>query len=50
MMTFVGTIRDNIDPVGTHTDTEVWLALEQARMKDHVQSMVRYFRTKKAIT
>lgn len=28
---FEGTIRDNIDPMGTSTDTDIWVALEQVR-------------------
>ncbi|RFN54506.1 putative multidrug resistance protein [Fusarium flagelliforme] len=36
---FEGTVRDNLDPCGDHDDTELWAALELARLKDHVASM-----------
>jgi ATP-binding cassette subfamily C (CFTR/MRP) protein 1 len=36
---FEGTVRDNLDPAGVVDDTELWSALEHARLKDHVASM-----------
>ncbi|KAJ4324230.1 ATP-binding cassette glutathione S-conjugate transporter ycf1 [Neodidymelliopsis sp. IMI 364377] len=36
---FEGTVRDNLDPGHVHDDTELWSALEHARLKDHVASM-----------
>lgn len=36
---YIGTIRENVDPTRTSTDQEIWKALEQARLKEHVQSM-----------
>ncbi|KAL1999896.1 hypothetical protein VTN02DRAFT_3829 [Thermoascus thermophilus] len=36
---FEGTIRDNLDPQHVHEDTELWNALEHARLKDHVANM-----------
>jgi hypothetical protein len=34
-------MRDNLDPTGAATDDMMWRALEQTRLKEHVQSMVR---------
>ncbi|PWN29615.1 hypothetical protein BDZ90DRAFT_230483 [Jaminaea rosea] len=34
-----GSLRDNLDPTGASTDQALWRALEQAKLKDHVQSM-----------
>jgi ATP-binding cassette subfamily C (CFTR/MRP) protein 1 len=34
-----GTLRDNIDPTGTYNDEEMWKALTQARLKDHIMSL-----------
>ncbi|KAJ1599986.1 hypothetical protein NDA14_006518 [Ustilago hordei] len=34
-----GTLRENLDPTGRSDDAALWKALEQARMKDHVQSL-----------
>ncbi|KAG0413192.1 hypothetical protein HPB47_009666 [Ixodes persulcatus] len=31
-----GTLRENLDPTGSHTDEEIWTALEQAHLKDVV--------------
>ncbi|EEC20311.1 ABC transporter, putative [Ixodes scapularis] len=31
-----GTLRENLDPTGSHTDDEIWTALEQAHLKDVV--------------
>ena len=36
---FEGTVRDNLDPGHVHDDTELWSALEHARLKDHVAGM-----------
>lgn len=36
---FEGTVRDNLDPGHVHDDTELWSALEHARLKDHIASM-----------
>ncbi|KAJ5638820.1 oligomycin resistance ATP-dependent permease yor1 [Penicillium herquei] len=34
---FAGTVRDNIDPLGEHTDQELWLALRGAWLADSMQ-------------
>ncbi|XP_040069750.2 multidrug resistance-associated protein 1 [Ixodes scapularis] len=31
-----GSLRENLDPTGSHTDQEIWAALEQAHLKDVV--------------
>ncbi|OCH93693.1 metal resistance protein YCF1 [Obba rivulosa] len=36
---FEGSIRDNIDPTGAHDDSDIWTALEQARLKDFITSL-----------
>ncbi|GAM86695.1 hypothetical protein ANO11243_047140 [Dothideomycetidae sp. 11243] len=36
---FEGTIRDNLDPSHVHDDTELWSALDNARLRDHVSTM-----------
>ncbi|KAH8832602.1 P-loop containing nucleoside triphosphate hydrolase protein [Flagelloscypha sp. PMI_526] len=36
---FEGTLRDNIDPVGTYSDDKIWIALEQAHLKEYVESL-----------
>ncbi|KAG0054044.1 hypothetical protein BGZ83_012033 [Gryganskiella cystojenkinii] len=36
---FAGTIRFNLDPLGTKTDLELWQALEDSYLKDYVTSM-----------
>jgi ABC-type multidrug transport system fused ATPase/permease subunit len=36
---FSGTIRMNLDPFSSHTDDEVWNALEQVDLKNHVMSL-----------
>nr|GAT42967.1 predicted protein [Mycena chlorophos] len=36
---FEGTLRLNIDPVEQHSDAEIWVALEQAHLKEYVQSL-----------
>ncbi|KAG8083509.1 hypothetical protein GUJ93_ZPchr0015g7009 [Zizania palustris] len=35
---FEGTIRSNIDPIGQHSDAEIWTALESCQLKDAVAS------------
>ncbi|PNS15381.1 Metal resistance protein YCF1 [Sphaceloma murrayae] len=36
---FDGTVRDNLDPSHVHDDTELWSALDHARLRDHVAEM-----------
>lgn len=36
---FEGTVRDNLDPGHVRDDTELWSALDHARLRDHVSSM-----------
>ncbi|KAF9941830.1 hypothetical protein BGZ67_003920 [Mortierella alpina] len=36
---FAGTIRFNLDPLGAKTDHELWQALEDSYLKDHVSQM-----------
>ncbi|KAF2142975.1 uncharacterized protein K452DRAFT_225985 [Aplosporella prunicola CBS 121167] len=36
---FEGTVRDNLDPGHVHDDTELWSALDHARLKDHIAGM-----------
>ncbi|VUC27576.1 unnamed protein product [Clonostachys rosea] len=36
---FEGSIRDNLDPSQEHDDTELWSALDEARLKEHVANM-----------
>ncbi|KAH8832587.1 P-loop containing nucleoside triphosphate hydrolase protein [Flagelloscypha sp. PMI_526] len=36
---FEGTLRDNIDPVGTYSDDKIWIALEQAHLREYVESL-----------
>ncbi|KAF8527278.1 P-loop containing nucleoside triphosphate hydrolase protein [Gautieria morchelliformis] len=36
---FEGTMRENVDPTGVHEDANIWTALEQAHLKDFVQSL-----------
>ncbi|KAL8927949.1 MAG: hypothetical protein Q9208_002024 [Pyrenodesmia sp. 3 TL-2023] len=36
---FEGTVRDNLDPGHVHDDTDLWSALDHARLKDHVWRM-----------
>ncbi|KAF2858159.1 hypothetical protein K470DRAFT_260080 [Piedraia hortae CBS 480.64] len=36
---FEGTVRDNLDPGNDHEDTELWTALENARLRDYVASL-----------
>lgn len=37
--TIEGTVRQNLDPFGQYTDTQIWRALELAHLKDHVEQM-----------
>ena len=34
---FTGTIRTNVDPLGQFTDDQIWTALEDVRLKHHVE-------------
>ncbi len=34
---FTGTIRSNVDPLGQFTDDQIWAALEDVRLKHHVE-------------
>ncbi|GAA5854514.1 hypothetical protein JCM9279_000825 [Rhodotorula babjevae] len=36
---FAGTLRQNLDPSGQATDAQMWAALEQCRLKEHVERM-----------
>ncbi|GAA5978963.1 hypothetical protein JCM5350_004190 [Sporobolomyces pararoseus] len=36
---FEGSLRANLDPTGKSSDAELWAALEQCRLKEHVESM-----------
>ncbi|GAA5821197.1 hypothetical protein JCM3770_005247 [Rhodotorula araucariae] len=36
---FAGTLRQNLDPSGKATDAQMWAALEQCRLKEHVERM-----------
>ncbi|GAA5903406.1 hypothetical protein JCM6882_006539 [Rhodosporidiobolus microsporus] len=36
---FAGTLRDNLDPAGEASDAQLWAALEQCRLKAHVEGM-----------
>lgn len=36
-------MRENLDPAGKSTDAQIWAALEQCRLKEHIESMVRCF-------
>ncbi|KAI5478725.1 putative ABC metal ion transporter [Pseudohyphozyma bogoriensis] len=36
---FEGSLRENLDPTGKATDAELWLALEQCHLKNHVEGM-----------
>lgn len=37
---FEGTLRENIDPTGASSDSDLWRVLEQCRLKEHAMSMV----------
>lgn len=36
---FEGTLRENIDPVGTYQDADIWRALGQVRLKEFVEGL-----------
>ncbi|KAF9473354.1 multidrug resistance-associated ABC transporter [Pholiota conissans] len=36
---FEGTLRENIDPVGEYSDADIWIAIEQAHLKDYIESL-----------
>ncbi|KAJ7695169.1 metal resistance protein YCF1 [Mycena rosella] len=36
---FEGTLRENIDPLGQHDDVDIWVALEQAHLKEYIESL-----------
>ncbi|KAH8093747.1 metal resistance protein YCF1 [Cristinia sonorae] len=36
---FEGSIRENIDPTGSHEDAEIWVALEQSHLKQFIESL-----------
>ncbi|ODQ63868.1 multidrug resistance-associated protein 1 [Nadsonia fulvescens var. elongata DSM 6958] len=38
---FVGSIRENLDPAGVYSDSELWRVLELSHLKTHVLSMGR---------
>jgi hypothetical protein len=33
------TLRENIDPIGQYDDVDIWVALEQTRLKEYVESL-----------
>lgn len=36
---FEGTLRENIDPVGTYQDVDIWRALGQVRLREFVEGL-----------
>ncbi|OAD00212.1 hypothetical protein MUCCIDRAFT_166009 [Mucor lusitanicus CBS 277.49] len=36
---FAGTVRENLDPFGTHDDIQIWQALQDAHLNDHIAAM-----------
>ena len=36
---FEGTLRENIDPLGTYQDLDIWRALGQVRLKEFVEGL-----------
>ncbi|KAG6908348.1 hypothetical protein DXG01_005166 [Tephrocybe rancida] len=36
---FGGTLRENIDPVGEHSDADIWIALSQAHLKEYIDTL-----------
>ena len=38
---FSGTLRVNLDPFDSHTDDEIWVALETSYLKDFVRNLPR---------
>jgi ATP-binding cassette subfamily C (CFTR/MRP) protein 4 len=43
---FSETIRTNIDPLGQHTDEEIWRVLEDVRLKEHIEKQSNGLNTK----
>ncbi|KAJ1863623.1 hypothetical protein LPJ73_000482 [Coemansia sp. RSA 2703] len=35
---FVGTVRENFDPIGSYTDQQIWNALENAHLAEYIRS------------
>lgn len=36
---FAGTVRENLDPFGTHDDAELWQALQRSHLGEHITKM-----------
>ncbi|KAF9556671.1 metal resistance protein YCF1 [Agrocybe pediades] len=36
---FEGTLRENIDPVGSYSDADIWVALKQAHLQEYVETL-----------
>ncbi|KAF9525987.1 multidrug resistance-associated ABC transporter [Crepidotus variabilis] len=36
---FEGSLRENIDPLGVYSDVDIWTALEQAHLRDYVETL-----------
>jgi len=36
---FTGTIRQNLDPLGQYSDAQIWSALQEVRLKEHVEKL-----------
>ena len=36
---FTGTLRFNLDPTSSHSDSALWTALEHAHLKEHVTTL-----------
>jgi ATP-binding cassette subfamily C (CFTR/MRP) protein 4 len=43
---FTGTVRDNVDLYGLHTDAQVWAVLEHCQMAEKVRTLRRGLRTR----
>ncbi|XP_071710057.1 ABC transporter C family member 8-like [Rutidosis leptorrhynchoides] len=39
---FKGSIRTNLDPLGLHSDDEIWMALEKCQLKSTISSLPNY--------
>ena len=37
---FSGTLRINLDPFDSHTDDEIWIALQTAHLSEYVEGLV----------